>query len=176
MPSNKVLEEKKAIVAGLVEKLSNSASGVLVDYKGINVEDDTKLRKELREKGVEYKVVKNTLLSKACDQVGFEDLKGVLEGMTAMAVCADDVVAPAKILCEYAKKNKNFVIKAGFVEGKVIDADAVKALAELPSKEILVATVLGTLNAPVTGLVTVLNGNIRGLACVLQAIVDKQSA
>lgn len=90
MASAKVLEQKQAIVAALAEKIKSSVSGVLVDYKGINVEDDTKLRAELRKAGVEYSVIKNTLISKACDEVGYEDLKGSLTGMTAMAISTDD--------------------------------------------------------------------------------------
>ncbi len=176
MPSAAVLEQKKAIVEALAEQMKCAASGVLVNYQGISVEDDTKLRSELRKAGVEYKVIKNTLISKASDIAGLEGLKDCLNGMTAIAISKDDHVAAAKALCEYAKTHNNFVIKAGFIDGKVVGAEEIKTLAELPSKEVLVATVLGTLNAPITGLATVLNGTIRGLAIALQAIADQKGA
>ena len=176
MPSEKILEQKKAIVAELTEKLQGACAGVLVNYKGITVADDTKLRKELREAGVEYFVVKNTLLSRAAQNAGIEGLEPVLEGTTAIAISNDDHVASARILCKFAENNKFFGIKAGFVEGKTIDEKEVKELAKLPSKEVLVAKALGGLNAPITGLVTVLNGNIKGLVVALNAIAEKQSA
>ena len=175
MPSVKVLEEKKQMVAELTNKLKNSAAGVFVDYQGINVEQDTKLRNELREAGVEYFVFKNTLARLAVKDAGFDGLLPVLVKMTAIAVSEKDPVAPAKILMNYADKIQTFNIKAGFVEGAVIDADGVNRLATLPSKEELVAKVLGSLQFPIYGLVTVLNGNLRGLAYVLQAIHDQKA-
>ena len=176
MPNVKVLEEKKQMVADVAEKLRNASAGVLVDYQGINVDQDTKMRAELREAGVDYFVFKNTLSRLAVKEVGYDGLLPVLEkGMTAIAVSETDPVAPAKILSSYAEKIETFNIKAGFVDGTVIDVAGVKQLATLPSKEELVAKVLGSLQAPIYGLVTVLNGNLRGLACVLQAIHDKKS-
>ena len=149
---------------------------MLVDYKGINVADDTKLRKELREAGVEYAVVKNSLLRRASEQVGFESLKDVLVGTTALAISNDDAVAPAKILAKYADASKGkFTVKAGFVEGNVLDANAVNALAKLPSREELVAQTLRGLNAPISGFVNVLNGNIRGLVIALNQIAEKSA-
>ena len=137
MPNAKVLEEKKAVVASLVEKIKNSPAGVLVDYKGINVEDDTKLRKQLREAGVEYAVIKNTLIRFAAKELGF-DWDETLHGTTALAISTtDDVVAPAKILADFAKTHENFNLKAGYLEGKVIGEDEVKKLAAMPSKEVL---------------------------------------
>ena len=177
MPNAKVLEEKKAVVSGLAETMKTAQSGVLVDYRGINVADDTKLRQKLRSSNVDYKVVKNTLMTLAAREIGFEALEGVLNGTTAMAVSRDDMVAPAKILSEYAQKsNGKFTIKAGFVEGRVISSAEVTALAELPPKEQLIARLLGGLNAPISGLVNVLNGNIRGLVVALNAIAEKKSA
>ncbi len=176
MPSEKILEQKKAIVADLAEKLKNSCAGVIVNYKGINVSDDTKLRKELREAGVEYFVVKNTLLQRAANEAGLEGLDPVLEGTTAIAISHDDHVAAARILCGFAEKNEFFNAKAGFVEGKVISEAEVNDLAKLPTKEVLVAKALGGLNAPISGFVTVLNGTIRGLVVALNAIAEKQSA
>ncbi|MGN0499464.1 MAG: 50S ribosomal protein L10 [Acutalibacteraceae bacterium] len=176
MPSEKILEQKKAAVAELSERLKGSVAGVLVNYKGITVADDTKLRKDLREAGVKYTVVKNTLLKRAAEDAGIEGLDPVLEGTTALATSEEDYVAAAKILCEYAEKNKNFEIKSGYVDGGVLGVDEIKDLAKLPSKEVLVAKALGGLNAPITGFVTVLNGNIRGLACVLNAIAEQKGA
>lgn len=175
MPSEKILEQKKQLVATLSEKLKTSVSGVVVDYKGITVADDTKLRKELREAGVEYFVVKNTLLSRAADDAGLDGIKGVLEGTTAIAISPSDYTSAAKILCAYAEKSETFNIKSGFADGIVLDADGVKELSKLPSREELVAKALGGLNAPIAGFVHVLNANLRGLACVLNAIAEKQA-
>ncbi len=176
MPSEKILEQKKALVASLSDKLKNSCAGVIVNYKGINVSDDTKLRKELRESGVEYFVVKNTLLQRAAKEAGLDGLEPVLEGTTAIAISKEDHVAAARILCKFADENDFFKAKAGFIEGKVISEAEVNNLAKLPTKEVLVAKALGGLNAPISGFVTVLNGTIRGLVVALNAIAEKQSA
>lgn len=150
MPNAKVLEEKKALVASLVEKIKNSPAGVLVDYKGITVEDDTKLRRDMRAAGVEYAVIKNTMIRFACNELGFEALDEHLNGTTALAISmTDDVVAPAKILGEFAKKHENFKIKAGFLEGKVIGEAEVQKLANMPNKETLIAQVLYSFNYPI---------------------------
>ena len=162
MPNASVLEQKKAIVETLAEQMKTACSGVIVNYQGINVEDDTKLRSNLRKAGVEYKVIKNTLISKACDIAGYEEFKDCLHGMTAIAISKDDPVAAAKVLNDYASNHENFVIKAGFLDGKALSQAEIKTLAELPSREGLL-----------TGLVCALNGTIRGLAVALQAVVDK---
>ena len=162
MPSAKILEQKKQIVSDLTERLNGSVAGVLVDYKGISVADDTKLRKELREAGVEYTVVKNTLLGRAAQEVGLEDLAGVLEGTTALATSAEDHVAAARILSKYADTHKNFAVKSGFLDGKVIGTETIASLAKLPSREVLLATVCNAFNAP-----------IASFARAIQAIVDK---
>ncbi|MVB11294.1 50S ribosomal protein L10 [Caprobacter fermentans] len=176
MPSEKILEGKKQAVSQLSESLKAAHTGVIVNYKGITVEADTKLRRELREAGCQYKVVKNTLLRLALQESGISGLDGVLEGTTAIAVHSEDYVAPAKILAGYADKSDTFKIKAGFIDGKVATADEIKTLASLPSKEELVAQALRGLNAPITGLVTVLNGTIKGLVVALNAIAEKQQA
>ena len=176
MASEKILQQKQEYVEQLAEKLGSSVAGVVVSYKGITVADDTMLRRKMREAGVEYSVVKNTMLSRAAGKVGLNELDSVLEGSTALALSAGDHVAAAKILCEFAEKNKNFTVKAGFVEGKVIDAAQVEELAKMPPKEVLVAKVLGGLNAPISGFVGVLNANLRGLVVALNAIAEKQSA
>ncbi len=176
MPSEKVLLEKQQIVASLKDKLSGAAAGVIVDYKGITVAQDTKLRKDLREAGVEYMVVKNTLLGIAAKDAGLDGIIPSLSGTTALAVSGDHVAA-AKILSKYADDSRGkFSVKCGFVDGGVIDADGVKALAKLPSREVLIAQVLGGFNAPISGFANVLNANLRGLVVALNAIAEKQSA
>ena len=156
MPSVKVLEEKKALVADLTEKIKGSASGVVVNYQGITVADDTALRVALRKANVEYKVYKNSITKRACENAGYGELANVFEGMTAIAVATDDAVAPAKILKEYADKIETFNLVAGFVDGKVIDAKQVEALASTPSKEVLLGRLLGSLQAPIYSLARVL--------------------
>ncbi len=178
MPNAKILSEKQAIVAELTEKLQNAAAGVIVDYRGITVAEDTELRAKMREAGVDYFVMKNTLSRFAVKNAGLDELCDVLKGTTSIALCQGDPVAAAKVVSEFSKKlaaQEKFTVKAGFVDGKVIDAAGVKALADLPSKEVLVATVLGTLIAPVRGLATVLDANISGLARVVQAIADQKA-
>lgn len=177
MPSEKILSQKQQQVSELAELLKGSIAGVLVDYKGINVENDTKLRKELREADVRYMVVKNSLLLRAAEQAGFEELKPVLTGTTALAVSTDNAVVAAKILSKYAEGSKGaFTIKAGFVEGNVIDAKGVEGLAKLPSREELVAQTLRGLNAPISGFVNVLSGTMRGLVIALDRIAQQKSA
>ena len=162
MPSVQVLEQKKQVVADLVERLNGSIAGVIVDYKGINVEDDTKLRKELREAGVNYTVAKNTLLKRAIAETELNGLDSVLEGTTALATSADDYVAAARILCKFADTHKNFEVKNGFIDKEVIDVAKITGLAKLPSREILLANVLGAFQAPISA-----------FARAIQAIVDK---
>ncbi len=159
MPSEKVLTQKQQKVAELTEKLKSSVAGVLVDYKGINVADDTKLRKELREAGVEYTVEKNTMLRFAAANVGFEDLNAVLEGTTALAVSKDDPMAAARIIHKYTSQIEGdaFKIKAGFIDGAVIDVPTVVAIAKTPSREVLIGTMLSSLNAPIYKLAVVID-------------------
>jgi large subunit ribosomal protein L10 len=173
MPSDKILERKKQQVASLREQLSNAGSVVLTDYRGLTVEQDTNMRAVLREKGVEYKVVKNNILRHAIEGTAYEGFKDYLAGPTAIAMSKDEV-APAKVLFDFVKKIEALEFKAGAVDGKVIDVKGVEALAKLPSKEELVAKMLGSLNAPISGLVNVLNGNIRGLVVALNAIAEKK--
>lgn len=175
MPSEKVLESKKQIVAEISDTIKDACAGVLVDYKGINVADDTKLRKELREAGVKYSVVKNTLLSFAVENAGITELKQHLSGTTALATSESDYIAAAKILSAYADKNSDFTIKAGFIDGKYADKSEISELAKLPSKEELIAKTLGGLNAPISGLVYALNANLTGLVVALNAIATQKS-
>ena len=141
MPSTAVLEMKKQQVAALSDRIKNSCAGVVVDYKGITVSDDTQLRHELREAGVHYTVVKNPLLGRAAEAAGLEGLESVLEGTTAIATCDDDYVASARILQKFADGHDNFAIKSGYLDGKVIALDEVIALSKLPSREALLAQI-----------------------------------
>lgn len=175
MPSEKILDQKKEIVAELAQKMRESAAGVLVDYRGLTVEQDTKLRAKLREANIEYKVVKNTLTRLAANEVGYEELDPILNGPTSLALSKEDPVVAAKVLCDFAKTNDSLEIKAGFVDGRVIGVAEVKALAALPSKEVLIAKMLGSMNAPISGLANVLNANIRGLVVALNAIAEKSA-
>ena len=162
MPSAKILEQKKAFVEELADKLGRAASGVLVKYQGITVDEDTKLRAELRAAGVEYTVIKNRLIGLACDKVGFGDMRQHLTGMNAVAISYEDPIAPAKILKKYADKIETFEIRAGFIDGAVVDAAVVGELADIPPKEVLIARLMGSMQSP-----------LYGLACGLQAIIDK---
>ena len=158
MPNSKVLESKKAIVDALADKLQGSTAAVFVDYKGITVAQDTELRNKFREAGVEYTVVKNTLTRFAANKAGYNQFDELLNGTTSMACTTGDPIAPARIVSEFAKKNKDIVkIKGGMVEGKVLSVDELKAFGELPSKDALIAQVLGTFLAPITALAFVLD-------------------
>lgn len=165
MPNALVLEQKQKQVAGLSEKIAGAVTGLVVDYKGTNVTDDTALRKELRENGVDYFVVKNTILRRAIDGTSVQEIESVLEGTTAIALSNEDYTAAARILCKFAESHENFKIKTGFLDGKVIDLDTIDSLAKLPSKEVLLATVLGAFQAP-----------IAAFARAVQAIVDKDGS
>ena len=157
MPNAKVLESKKAVVEALTGKIKESTSVVFVDYKGITVAQDAELRNQFREAGVEYSVVKNTLTRFATKNNGY-DFDEVLNGTTAMASTTGDPIAPARIVCEFAKKNKlPLSIKGGVVEGSVLSADQLNGFGELPSKNALVASVLGTFLAPISSLAFVLD-------------------
>jgi large subunit ribosomal protein L10 len=174
MSSQAVLEAKQLIVEEISDKMQRAVSTVLTDYRGLNVAEATKLRKELRDAGVEYRVLKNTLTRLAADKVGFEELKKDLIGPTAIAFSYNDPVAPARILTKFAKEHKKLVLKAGVVEGKVIDPSGITALAELPTREVLLAQVLAGFQTPISGFVNVMQGNIRNFACVINAIKEKK--
>ena len=160
MPSNKILEEKKQVVESLAAKIQSAKAGVLVKYEGIKVAQDTELRNALRKAGVEYTVMKNTLTGKACDIAGYGDMKQYLNGMTAIAISQDDPIAPAKIMKEYADKIDCFEIKAGFVDGGILDQAGVESLAATPSKEVLIAKMMGSLMSSLYGFAYVLQGKI----------------
>lgn len=165
MPSVKVLEEKKAQVAALKEKFETAVAGVVVDYKGTSVADDTNLRKELREAGVDYVVAKNTLIRLAIEGTALAGMDEQLNGTTAVATSKEDYVAAAKILSKFADSHDNFKIKAGFLDGELISLDKVDSLAKLPSKEQLLCTVLFAFQAPMAS-----------FARAIQAIIDKDGS
>ncbi|MCL2163111.1 MAG: 50S ribosomal protein L10 [Oscillospiraceae bacterium] len=175
MPSKAKLESNKEVVKGIVEDFKCAQGAVLVDYRGITVAQDTEFRAALRAAGVKYRIVKNTMTRFAVRELGLNDLEQYLTGPTALATSETDQAAPAKLLQEFAKKIDKLKIKAGLVEGKVIDTSGVDSLASLPTKEVLIAMVLGGFNAPISGFVNVLNGNLRGLVCALNAIVEKKN-
>ncbi len=162
MPSQKILEQKQQAVAELAERIQNSIAGVIVDYKGITVEDDTKLRKELRENGVKYTVVKNTMIKRAAEKAGLDGVDEVLNGTSAIATCDEDYVAAARILQKFADAHENFTVKTGYIDNEIISLEKVKSLAKLPTREVLLANVLGAFQAP-----------IASFARAVQAIVDK---
>ncbi|MBQ7549511.1 MAG: 50S ribosomal protein L10 [Clostridia bacterium] len=165
MPSASVLEQKKQIVAAVADRINNSCAGVIVDYKGISVADDTALRKELREAGIEYSVVKNTLIKLAIAGTPLEGMSEALEGTSAIATSKDDYVSAARILNKYAEGHDSFNIKTGYLDGEVVSIDKIKELANLPSREVLLSMVANVFSAP-----------IAGFARAVQAIADKAEA
>ena len=174
-----VTPKKQAVVAEIKNWLTTSQAVILTSYRGLNVATDTEMRRELRAAGVTYKVVKNTMLRIAAKEAGIEGLDSHLEGTTAIAFSAEDAVAPAKVLCGFMKKNKLedqgiLTIKVGILDGKVIDAKEVKALANLPSREELIAKLLGSMNAPIANTVGVLSGIIRNFVGVVEAYRAKK--
>ncbi|WP_025640183.1 50S ribosomal protein L10 [Schnuerera ultunensis] len=171
---DKVLEEKKQIVEEIKEKVEKAQGVVLVDYRGLNVEELTQLRRNYKEAGVDYKVYKNTMMRFAFKDAGFEEFNQYLIGPNAIAFGFDDPVQAAKITEEFAKKHDKLEIKAGIVDGKIIGIDEIKSLANLPSKEVLIAQTLAGLNGPIAGFANVLQGTIRNLVYGLNAVREKQ--
>ena len=157
MPSAKILAQKQQAVVELTEKLKGAAAGVILDYQRINVADDTALRNEFRKAGIEYAVIKNSLLRFAAQNADLAELDKVLEGTTSLAISANDTLAPAKVVATFMEKNQSVRIKAGFYDGKVVDADTVVALSKIPPKEVLISKMLGSFNSPITSLVIALD-------------------
>ena len=158
-----IIEKKQQVVQEIAEKLKNSVSTIVVDYRGLNVDEVTELRKQLREANVEFKVYKNTMVRRATAETQLTDLDEYLVGPTAVAFSEEDVVAPAKIMHSFAKAHENLEIKTGVVEGSVASVDQIKALAELPSREGLISMVLSVLQAP-----------IRNFALATKAVADQK--
>ncbi len=164
MPSQKVLEQKQQIVSDLADRIKGSIAGVIVSYEGITVDEDTKLRKDLREAGVKYTVVKNTLIKRAAEKAGLAGIDEVLNGTSAIATSDEDYVAAARILQKFADGHKTFAVKTGYLDNEVISLEKIQSLAKLPSREVLLANVLGAFQAP-----------IASFARAVQAIVDKEN-
>ena len=162
--NQQVLEQKKQIVADITSKMENAASTVVVEYRGLSVKEVTELRKTLREEGCEFAVYKNTMVQRASEQLGYDELLDSLKGPNAIAI-STDAVAPARVLCKFAKKHEKLIVKAGVVDKKVVNADEIKALSTLPNKEGMISMLLGCLQSP-----------IRSFAATVKAIADKDNA
>ena len=170
------LKAKQKNIDEIKEKLERAESVILVDYRGLNVEQLTELRSKYRDAGVEYKVYKNTMMRFAFKDAGFEDFDEYLKGPSAVAFGFDGPIQAAKITADFAKDNELLEIKAGIVDGKIVGIDAIKEIASLPPREVLVAKALGGLNAPIQGFANVLSGTIKGLAVALNAIAEQKQA
>ena len=167
--------DKEAVVEELNEKFGEAKSMVFTDYKGLDVAAMTELRAQLRENGVDYKVIKNTLAKIAARQSEVdESVTEYFRGPTAVAFGMEDVVSPAKVLVDFAEENEVLEIKAGFLNGQIIDKDKVESLAEIPSREQLLSKALAGMQAPISGLVNVLQGNVRGIVQVLNQIKEQK--
>ncbi len=174
----KTKAEKELQLAEIKKVLTEAKGAVLVDFCGLTVAEDTELRRKVREAGASYTVYKNTLIALAAKEAGLDELNAVLEKNTAICSSAD-AVAACKVICDFAKDHKKILLKAGIVEGKVVTVDEVKAVAALPPREVLVAKMLGSLNAPISGLVRTLNGTVAKIVYALDAVreqKEKQSA
>lgn len=165
MPNAKVLQEKQQAVVEVTEKLQSSSCTIVADYRGLTVAQVTQLRKTLRESGIEFKVIKNSITRRATEQASLTELDPHLTGPTAIIFSKEDIIAPAKIVSEFAKTNTKLEVKAGIVEGKVVGHEQIKALAELPSREGLLSMLLSVLQAP-----------IRNFALAVKAVGEKQEA
>ncbi len=155
--------------------LGASKNLVLTEYRGLNVEQMTQLRRNLRKAGVQYKILKNTLVKKLMAETGIEHLEEYLHGPVGIGFLGADVAAATKAIIDFAKKNELLVVKAGYVEGKVVDLSGLKVLAALPSREVMLAILLQTMQAPLKGFMTVLQGNTQKLVCALNALKDKKA-
>jgi large subunit ribosomal protein L10 len=175
MPSGKILARKQEEVRKIIDKYSEAKIIVFLDYLGLTVAQDTELRAGLREKDLDYKVVKNRLLLKAFKEMDVEGIEEILQGPTAVAMSVEDYVPSAKACTDAEKKYKALEIKGGMMDGKVISVEEVKAIANLPTREELVAKVLCGMNAPISGFVNVLAANLSGLARVVKAIAESRS-
>lgn len=168
------LQFKKEAVADVVEKMKRSQSAIVLDYRGLTVSEVSELRSKFREEGVEYKVIKNNMLKRAADELGIEGVEDFFKGPTAVAFGYEDPVAPAKILCKFVKDAKKTEIKGGILDGKAMDVSGIESLSKLPSKEELIAKMLGSMNAPITNFALAMQAIPRGLACALNAVVEQK--
>jgi large subunit ribosomal protein L10 len=170
------IEEKKKIVADIEEKLRSANLVIFADYRNINVEEMSDLRNKLRAPGVEFKVLKNTMTRFAVKNLGYEDLIEHIEGPNAVLFSNEDMVGPAKTMYDFIKQYKKLEIKIGVLEGRVVAPDDIKALADLPSKEVLLAQVVGTMQAPITSFAYVLQANLSGLVRALNQVKEQKEA
>lgn len=167
--------QKKELVKDMASRVKEAKSVVFADFKGVKVKDLTSLKKELRKEGIDFKVSKKTLINIAFKEAGIELDTKKMEGQVAVSISTQDEVAPAKIISNFSKKNENLKILGGVLESKLMDMEQVKALAKLPSKEELLAKLVGTIKAPVSGFVNVCAGNLRGLVQVLKSISEAKN-
>ncbi len=170
------IEEKKQIVQDIKHKLENSMLVVCTDFRGLNVDQVTELRKQLRVPGVEYRVLKNTMFRFALQEVGYEDIAQQVSGPNAVIFSKNDPVGPAKTIFDFAKTNKELEIKIGILEGQLLEPAGIKDLAQLPPREVLLGQVVGTVQAPITSFVRVLNANLTGLARALDGIRGQKAS
>jgi large subunit ribosomal protein L10 len=168
------IQAKEQVVKEIEQKVNAASLIVFSDYRGLNVEEVTELRNKLRVPGVEFKVLKNTMMRFALKNAGYEDMAEQVQGPNAVLFSNDDVVGPAKTIFEFMRQHPNLEIKFGLLEGQSVSAEKIKALADLPPREVLVAQVLGTMQAPITSFVRVLNANITGLARALDQIREQK--
>jgi len=166
--------EKKAEVKVIQKQLKESVFVVLTDFRGLNVDELAELRKKLREKSADYRVVKNRLTKIAANNLDLSDLADYLTGPTALVMSEEEMISPAKVIYDFSKEHEALKIKGGILEGEIVDSAKIKALASLPPKEELLAKMMGGLNSPIAGFVNVLNGPLRGLVGALSAIADQK--
>lgn len=170
------IDEKQKIVQELQEKLEAAGLVIFTDFRGLNVEEMTLLRNRLRKPGVEYSVIKNTMMGFALEKCGYAEVPDQITGPNAVVFSTNELVEPAKTIYDFIKERKKLEVKLGIVQGQVVGADKIKALADLPPKEVLLAQVVGTMQAPITSLVYVLNANITGLARAIDQIREQKAA
>ena len=172
--SQSTLSHKQQVVAEIKDAIQNSKSISIVEYRGLNVAEVSDLRKQYREAGVNYKVYKNTMVNLALKELGYEGYEEYLSGPNGFVFSNEDMVQGPKVSVDFAKNHDKFIVKAGIIDGEVIDEEGIKALAKLPTREVLIAQVLGGLNAPISGFANVLQGTIRNLVYALNAVAEKK--
>ncbi len=171
------IEKKREKIAELIEKLKNSKGVILTEYQGLNVFQMSKLREGFKEKKIVFKVIKNTLMEKACQEVGIKELSSDLVGCIAVVLSTEDVIEPARLLKEYIEKDKiGLKIKSGYIEGRYVNAEKIKEIASLPARDVLIAKVIGSVQSPLYRLNFVLQSPIRDLVFTLKAIQDKKES
>lgn len=169
-------EKKEAVIAEVAELLSGTGNLVVSDYRGLTVAELRELRGKLRDSGATFRVVKNTLGGIAAERAGRDDIKELLGGPTAVTFCGDDLVGAAKALVEFAKTHPQLEVRGGLLESGLVDPAAIKVLASLPSRDVLVARLVGTMAGPMTGLVTVLQGTVAGFVRALDQVAQQRAA